>query len=80
MRVQVVDVVEADISGEPLQDARHAEIGRAAQRRRHEGPLRLPQPDRRLEAVLHREDPHAHNGRDDHDWHMHGNHALESEQ
>jgi len=53
-RVEMVHVVEADVAGQPVQDARQAEPGRRLHRRLGRVPLRPPRPARGLEAVLQR--------------------------
>jgi hypothetical protein len=57
--IEVVDVVEADVAGEPLQQARQLEVGAALERRRNRMPGRLPGPERILEPMLDREQPDA---------------------
>src|SRR5215467_7077472 len=44
VRVEVMDVMETDVSGEPMKGAGQAEPGRACKRGRYEGPLSLVGP------------------------------------
>src|SRR5580658_3141332 len=55
--IQMMDVMEADIAGEPLQQRRQLQIGTAAERRRDRLPLVLACPERGLESVLDRKEP-----------------------
>src|ERR1700730_1504556 len=68
---QMMDVVDADICGEPAQDTGQG-IGRAATKRRHvQVPVPLMRPNGILELVLDIEQPDPDRGRKQHDWHMH---------
>ena len=63
-RAQVVDVVEADVAREPLQDFGQLVVGAAPQRRRREIPLIAAFPMHLLELVLHIKHPDAGPARD----------------
>ena len=58
-RLDVVDVVQADAAGEPLQHLRQLVVGTSLQRRSHRVPRLVMCPVHVLVLVLHVEQPHA---------------------
>ncbi len=76
-RVEMMDVVKADVAGEPLQQPRQAEIRTAPQRRRHRRPRVVARPERSLEAMLQREQPHADDRGDDRGRQLHQQHVAQ---
>jgi hypothetical protein len=67
----MINVMEADIPGHPLQGLRQFQIGRAVQRRRVKIPFRRAQPMGIVETVPHRKQPDAGNRRQEYDRQLH---------
>src|ERR1700730_1130242 len=77
---QVVDVVNADIGGEPAQRTRQGVMGTAVKRSLLQVPRSISAPYRTLELVLDIEQPDSDRGREHHDWQMHEQERTDADQ
>ena len=76
---QVMQVVEADIAGKPLQHTWQPEVGAAVQGCLYGIPGLPPCPKRGLKSVLHGEDPDADDAGDCDDRQLHQDHRPDAE-
>ena len=75
-RIQVVDVVEADVAAEPLQNRRKLVIRAALQPGFEEVPVFVPLPEGAREVVLHIEQPDADRRGNRQDRDLYQQHSL----
>ena len=73
-------MVHADVGREPAQDARQIVMRASVQGRLLQGPLAVMGPERRLELVLHVEQPDPGGGRQQHDGQVYEQERLDADE